>query len=106
MLSMLLAPPVDAIRLATHSLISIIHCTAPSSSPPAFPPHHQQSLDYPPVGAITLAYPESALRADRLDANGNLPGRQRLATGSHSLSLALVCLYAWALELPHTGCNA
>ena len=33
-----------------------------------------QSLDYPPVGAITLAYPESALRPDRLDANGNLPG--------------------------------
>ena len=33
-----------------------------------------QSLDYPPVGAITLAYPESAVRPDRLDAAGSLPG--------------------------------
>lgn len=39
-----------------------------------------QTLDYPPVGAITLAYPESALRPDRLDANGNLPGRYTLCS--------------------------
>lgn len=32
------------------------------------------SFDYPPVAAVTLTYPESALRPDRLDANGNLPG--------------------------------
>lgn len=32
------------------------------------------SFDYPPVGSVTLAYPMSALRADRLDADGNLPG--------------------------------
>lgn len=76
MLSTLLAPPVDAISLATHLLIpsTALHRAAAPLPPLA----HQQSLDYPPVGAITLAYPESALRADRLDANGNLPGRQRL----------------------------
>lgn len=32
------------------------------------------SFDYPPVAAVTLTYPETALRPDRLDANGNLPG--------------------------------
>jgi oxygen-dependent protoporphyrinogen oxidase len=39
-----------------------------------------QSLDYPPVGAITLAYPESAIRQDRLDAQGKLPGGLRRPT--------------------------
>lgn len=33
-----------------------------------------KSLDYPSVCACTLAYPESALRPDRLDAQGHLPG--------------------------------
>lgn len=32
------------------------------------------SFDYPPVAAVTLTYPESAVRPDRLDAAGNLPG--------------------------------
>lgn len=30
------------------------------------------------MGAITLAYPESAIREDRLDAQGNLPGERRV----------------------------
>ena len=33
-----------------------------------------ESFDYPPVAAVTITYPESAIRQDRLDANGNLPG--------------------------------
>lgn len=33
-----------------------------------------KSLDYPPVAAVTLAYPMSALRQDRLDAARKLPG--------------------------------
>lgn len=45
-----------------------------------------KSLDYPPVGAITLAYPESALRADRLDANGNLPGFGQLHPRSQGIT--------------------
>jgi protoporphyrinogen/coproporphyrinogen III oxidase len=31
-------------------------------------------FDYPPVAAVTLSYPESALRSDRLDAQGHLNG--------------------------------
>lgn len=33
-----------------------------------------KSLDYPPVAAVTLAYPMSAIRADRLDEARKLPG--------------------------------
>lgn len=32
------------------------------------------SFDYPPVAAVTITYPESAILEDRLDENGNLPG--------------------------------
>ncbi len=32
------------------------------------------TFDYPPVGAVTITYPESAIREDRLDANGHLSG--------------------------------
>ena len=31
-------------------------------------------FDYPPVAAVTLSYPESAIKQDRLDAQGHLPG--------------------------------
>lgn len=32
------------------------------------------NFDYPPVAAVTLAYPETAIREDRLDNQGQLPG--------------------------------
>jgi oxygen-dependent protoporphyrinogen oxidase len=32
------------------------------------------SFDYPPVAAVTLTYPESAILSDRLDDSGSLPG--------------------------------
>lgn len=32
------------------------------------------SLYYPPVGAVTLVYPKSSVRSDRLAPDGNLPG--------------------------------
>ena len=32
------------------------------------------SFDYPPVAAVTIAYPDSAIRDDRLDDDGQLPG--------------------------------
>jgi predicted NAD/FAD-dependent oxidoreductase len=32
------------------------------------------SFDYPPVGAVTLAYPVSAVREDRKAADGSVPG--------------------------------
>jgi oxygen-dependent protoporphyrinogen oxidase len=33
-----------------------------------------KSFDYPPVAAVTLAYPMTAIREDRLDEAGKLPG--------------------------------
>ncbi len=33
-----------------------------------------KSLDYPPVAAVTLAYPMSSIRQDRLDEAMKLPG--------------------------------
>lgn len=30
--------------------------------------------DYPPVAAVTVAYPKSAVRDDRKDGSGNVPG--------------------------------
>ncbi|KAI3427137.1 hypothetical protein D9Q98_007074 [Chlorella vulgaris] len=45
-----------------------------------------KSLEYPPVGAITLAYPESAVRSDRLDAQGNLPGFGQLHPRSQGIT--------------------
>ncbi|KAK9806433.1 hypothetical protein WJX73_006768 [Symbiochloris irregularis] len=33
-----------------------------------------KSIDYPPVAAVSLAYPMSAILQDRLDQQGNLPG--------------------------------
>ena len=41
-----------------------------------------KSLDYPPVAAVTVAYPKSALRQDRLDAAQNLPGMRQEACTS------------------------
>ena len=33
-----------------------------------------KSIDYPPVSAVTLAYPMSAIRDDRKDEKGAVPG--------------------------------
>lgn len=33
-----------------------------------------KSLDYPPVAAVTIAYPMSAIQQDRLNQAGELPG--------------------------------
>ena len=33
-----------------------------------------RGFDYPPVGAITLAYPLSSIRDDRKDKEGQIPG--------------------------------
>jgi len=32
------------------------------------------SFDYPPVGAVTLSYPTSAVRDDRKNPDGSVPG--------------------------------
>lgn len=33
-----------------------------------------KAIDYPPVAAVSLAYPKSAIRKDRLDEEGDLLG--------------------------------
>ena len=35
-----------------------------------------KSLDYPPVAAVTVSYPMSAIKQDRLDEARKLPGTQ------------------------------
>jgi oxygen-dependent protoporphyrinogen oxidase len=46
------------------------------------------AFDYPPVAAVTVAYPASAIRPDRLAADGSLPGFGQL----HPRSQAIVTL--------------
>ncbi len=43
------------------------HCTAAADK--------LRGFDYPPVGAVTLAYPMSSIRDDRKDKQGEVPGR-------------------------------
>lgn len=42
------------------------HCTAAADK--------LRGFDYPPVGAVTLAYPMSSIRDDRKDKQGEVPG--------------------------------
>lgn len=44
------------------------------------------AFDYPPVAAVTVAYPESAIRPDRLDAAGALPGFGQLHPRSQGIT--------------------
>lgn len=37
-----------------------------------------RGFDYPPVGAVTLAYPMSSIRDDRKDKEGQVPGTDLL----------------------------
>jgi len=44
------------------------------------------SFDYPPVGAVTLSYPMSAIRDDRKDAQGAVPGFGQLHPRSQGIT--------------------
>ncbi|GIM04071.1 hypothetical protein Vretimale_8697 [Volvox reticuliferus] len=44
------------------------------------------SFDYPPVGAVTLSYPMEAIRDDRKDAQGNVPGFGQLHPRSQGVT--------------------
>ena len=46
-----------------------------------------KSLDYPPVAAVTVAYPKSSLRQDRLDAAQYLPGTRQQRLPLHACKL-------------------
>jgi oxygen-dependent protoporphyrinogen oxidase len=45
-----------------------------------------RSFDYPPVAAVTLAYPESAIREDRRDSAGKVPGFGQLHPRSQGVT--------------------
>ena len=45
-------------------------------------------FDYPPVGAVSLSYPLTAIREDRKDASGTLPGAAAPARGFRVLSVS------------------
>ena len=49
-------------------LADLVKDTAPSTSAAL------NKFDYPPVGAVTVAYPVSAVRDDRKAADGSVPG--------------------------------
>lgn len=54
-----------------------------------------KSLDYPPVAAVTLAYPMSSIRQDRLDEARKLPGSCSWALYSivHDCQCGACCSY-------------
>jgi oxygen-dependent protoporphyrinogen oxidase len=57
-----------ALTVPSYTAAELIKSAAPAAAAAL------ESFDYPPVAAVTLAYPEAALRPDRLDAAGRLPG--------------------------------
>jgi oxygen-dependent protoporphyrinogen oxidase len=57
-----------AATLPAWALASLLEPAAPAAAKAL------ASFDYPPVAAVTLAYPESAVRDDRKAADGSVPG--------------------------------
>lgn len=54
------------------------------------------SFDYPPVAAVTLAYPLTAFRDERFDASGKIPGFGQLHPRSQVRCLVM-CI-CWAVS--------
>lgn len=46
-----------------------------------------KSIDYPPVAAVSIAYPMSAIQQDRLDQQGNLPGEHSVLHAAFELAV-------------------
>ena len=59
-----------ALTAPAYVVADLVRAAAPNASDAL------KSFDYPPVGAVTLAYPLSAIRDDRKAADGSLPGTQ------------------------------
>jgi oxygen-dependent protoporphyrinogen oxidase len=57
-----------AMTIPAWALADLLKDKAPAAS------QALASFDYPPVGAVTLAYPVSAIREDRKAADGSVPG--------------------------------
>lgn len=50
-----------------------------------------RGFDYPPVGAVTLAYPMSSIRDDRKDKEGQVPGKDLLLCNSYAVMHSPYC---------------
>lgn len=75
-------------------LVDPLHCGQPVTSQ-AKAAEALASLDYPPVGAVTLSYPLSAIRDDRKKPDGSVPGFGQLHPRTQVRSMAQeVCLLA------------
>jgi len=57
-----------AMTMPAWALADLIRAQAPAAADAL------GAFDYPPVAAVTLAYPESAIREDRRAADGSVPG--------------------------------
>ena len=69
--------PDGAAELRTRSVALTVPAYVAADLVRAAAPNASDALkcfDYPPVGAVTLAYPLSAIRDDRKAADGSLPG--------------------------------
>ena len=69
--------PDGAAELRTRSVALTVPAYVAADLVRAAVPNASDALkrfDYPPVGAVTLAYPLSAIRDDRKAADGSLPG--------------------------------
>jgi len=60
-----------ALTAPAYVVADLVRAAAPNASDAL------KSFDYPPVGAVTLAYPLSAIRDDRKAADGSVPGAQK-----------------------------
>ena len=63
-------------RSSQSSLLLYLTLTPPSLPAPPQPEASEalRSFDYPPVAAVTVSYPKTAIRDDRKDAAGDVPG--------------------------------
>lgn len=59
-----------------------------------------RKFDYPPVGAVSISYPLSAIREDRKDATGQLPGGHVASLGSGDKASHPSCFRV------HSSCSA
>jgi hypothetical protein len=57
-----------AMTIPAWALAELLQSQAPAAA------EALASFDYPPVGAVTLAYPQSAVRDDRKAPDGSVPG--------------------------------
>lgn len=69
-----------AMTIPAWALADLLKSSAPAAA------EALASFDYPPVGAVTLAYPVSAIRDDRKAADGSVPGFGQLHPRSQGVT--------------------